>query len=68
MDFWHWDFWILWVAGGLLLALLGANLALVLKVTVKGDDSSIREYTFSVKGKSGKGVYGASKGLQLLDR
>ena len=62
------NYWILWVAGGLVLALLGANLALALKVTVKGDDSSIRECSLSAKGKPGKGVYGASKGLQLVDR
>lgn len=30
---------------------------------MKGDDSGVREYSLS-----GKGVYGASKGLQMLDR
>ena len=53
---------------GLVIVLLGANLFLALKVTVRNLDGGDREYSVSIKGKAGKGVYGAPKGLQLLDR
>ena len=62
--------WILWllVLGGVV-GLIGANLFLVFRVTVRNLEGGDRGYSLSVKGKAGrKGVYGAPKGLQLLDR
>ena len=62
------DHW--WLLGGIVVVvlLLGANLALAFKVTVRHSDSGDREYSFSFKGKQGKGVYGGTRGLQILDR
>lgn len=59
-----------WLLGAvvILAGLLGAHLFLAFRLSVKQVSSSEREYTLSFKGKSGKGIYGASKGLQLLDR
>ena len=57
----------LWFGILILVILLGLNLVLVLKVTVKSGDSGERDYSFSLKGKQGKGVYGAPRGLQILD-
>jgi hypothetical protein len=51
-----------------IIVFFGTQLFLVFRVSVKQGDSGEKEYTFSVKGKSGKGVYGASRGLQILDR
>lgn len=60
----HW----LWLGVLTILLLLGANLALVCRVSFKKDDSGAQEFTFSLKGKPGKGLYGAGKGLQILDQ
>ena len=51
----------------LLVILLGTNLALVLRVTIRHSASGDQEWVLSVKGKPGKGVYGAAKGLQITD-
>ena len=62
-----WLLWLLVIGAGVVL--IGANLFLVFRVTVKNLEGGDREYSLSVKGKAGsKGVYGAPKGLQLLDR
>lgn len=60
--------WQLLLGLGLLILVLAANLFLAFKVTLKQSDSGDREYSVSFKGRSGKGVFGASKGLQILDR
>lgn len=60
----HW----LWLGVLIILLLLGANLALVCRVSFKKHDSGAQEFTFSLKGKPGKGLYGAGKGLQILDQ
>ena len=60
--------WQLLLGLGLLVLVLAANLFLAFKVTIKQSDSGDREYSVSFKGRSGKGVFGASKGLQILDR
>ena len=60
--------WQLLLGLGLLILVLAANLFLAFKVTIKQSDSGDREYSVSFKGRSGKGVFGASKGLQILDR
>ena len=53
---------------GLVGILLCANLILVFKVSVKQGDGGEKEYTFSFKGKSGKGVYNPTRGFQITDR
>ena len=58
-----------WIVLILVIVLIGTNLALFLRVTVKRGEAGEQEWTFSVKGKSaGKGVFGSPKGLQILDR
>ena len=51
-----------------ILILVALNLVLVLRVTVKQNDRGEHEVTLSVKGKAGKGWYGAPRGLQILDQ
>ena len=59
----------LWVGGvAIILILLALNLVLVLRITVRQNDRGEHEVTLSVKGKSGKGWYGAPHGLQILDQ
>lgn len=53
---------------GCFLLLVGANLALAFRVTIRQNLEGEKEFTFSVKGKQGKGIYGATRGLQILDR
>lgn len=53
---------------GLFVLLLCANLILVFRVSVKQVEGGEKEYTFSFKGKSGKGVYNPVRGLSISDR
>ena len=58
---------VIWLAAFLVLAVVGANLVFICRVSLPQSDGE-REFTLSFKGKPGKGVFGASKGLRLTDR
>lgn len=64
------DGWILaYLIGGLVLVILVVViLGVALRIIVKRLDIGDRDYSVSRKGKSGKGVYGGTRGLQILDR
>ena len=51
----------------LLVFLLGINLAVAFTITVRKREGGEQEYTNSFKGRQGKGVYGAARGLQIVD-
>ena len=58
----------LWLVCFGLVGLLVTNLALAFRVSFRKDEAGLQEFTFSVKGKSGKGVYGVPKGLQITEQ
>ena len=51
----------------LVVILVGTNLVLVFRVNLQQAGGVSREISLSVKGRPGKGVLGASQGLQLVD-
>ncbi|CAE7316484.1 unnamed protein product [Symbiodinium necroappetens] len=57
-----------WFLFLVIVGLLFANLALVLRVTIRRKKAGDREVTGAVKGKPGKGLYGLPKGLQILEQ
>ena len=59
------SFWLVLLCG---LLIVGTNLALVFRVTYQQAEGGSKEITFSVKGKPGKGIFGAQKGVQLLEQ
>ena len=58
--------WIL--LGSVIVVLLILNLFVVLRITLPQNEKGELEVGVAVKGKAGKGWYGASSGLQILDR
>ena len=56
-----------WAVILLCFVLLGANLVFIIRVSLKHTEGGGQELTFSFKGKPGKGVFGAPKGLQILN-
>ena len=59
--------WELIAALSVILAALILGLALVVKSVLKTEVAEFPTFSFSQKGKSGKGIFGARKGLQILD-
>ena len=54
--------------GGVIIVLLFLNLLVVLRITLRQNEKGELGVGVAVKGKAGKGWYGASSGLQILDR
>lgn len=59
--------WELIGALAVIFAALVLGLALVVKSVFRTEAVEFPTFAFSTKGKSGKGIFGARKGLQILD-